>query len=292
MPLIVQPDSRSVNVRPRRSRAAAGFTLVELLVVIGIIAVLISMLLPALAQTRAQSQSVKCLSNLRQIGQATQLYANANKGHIMQCVGTSLYKFSQNTAFDVDRVLQGDIGIWYCPSNELQAPGTQPPVQTTDLYPPRFGLPWTGAATDGRFLYWWVGNPPDLDYDGPLQAYNVNGMSTQGAPNGATPAWVRYMDSNNDGGLKDEYMRRVGQKNAHDIVICTDWSGQIGGGNRGWTFIHGKQATVDPTSATAQSDASRQLRSWKNNLYGDGHAESKRPGECKWRWGPAGPACW
>jgi len=74
-----------------------GFTLVELLVVIGIIALLVSILLPAMSSARAQAQSTKCLSNLRQIGQASMLYANLNKGHLMQPVGTAIYRFSQNT---------------------------------------------------------------------------------------------------------------------------------------------------------------------------------------------------
>src|SRR5436309_1371596 len=107
-----------MRTSPRGTRTGVGFTLVELLVVIGIIAILIAMLLPALSATRRQGNSVKCLSNLRQLGLAVQVYAGQYKN------GLPLLAMDTNK--------KGEL----CP----------PAVEEVNYYWPDFVLPFTNSG--------------------------------------------------------------------------------------------------------------------------------------------------
>ncbi len=112
------------RVEGRRSSARLAFSLIELLVVIGIITILAALLLPTMGRAKESARGTACLSNLRQIGVALQLYVDGNNQRLPtmrdKAPVTDTNQPPTNTLPSVEVVLRSELGntnVLRCPSD-------------------------------------------------------------------------------------------------------------------------------------------------------------------------------
>lgn len=204
---------------PSRRGFPAAFTLVELLVVIGIIGVLLAILLPSLARARESARTIKCISNMRSLMQGIQSYGASYSGALIP-TGTFYGGWWSNILVDGKFVTAPTLNSTQLGAGPLMEGPFFCPSGNSDLFPPNLtnntAVPADRQDVSGAMAWRFTSPRTQTTVD---LWYGMNGQNSEPAGNYTSGPPTRRVENSNSPPV---YMRMHMIKQASEMVILYD----------------------------------------------------------------------